>query len=219
METIQHKRPRSDVNPSRKERWYSNYSQIREFYNEHGHLSLKCDRLSQWLTYQRLHAKSLDDDQLSKLDEIHYKDATVFRECDDKAWKEKIEEIRRSSGKFSKSLSAWLTRQRQALAAGGLERERKEELEELGINLTLHIKKRNTTIISQSKQAQWMKQFETLVKYVEKNGHCNVPKRYRPHGLGEWVHRQKKNFRSMKESDDPFLQERVDKLCSLGFLS
>lgn len=200
-----------------KERWYSNYNEVRSFYDEHGHLSLKCARLAQWLTYQRLHAKSLNEDQLSKLDQINYKDAPVFREVDDKAWEKKIEEIKNSPRQFSKSLSAWLTRQRQALAAGVLDRHRQEELENLGIDLTLHIKKRNTTKISQSKQAQWLQRLETLVEYVEKNGHCNVPRRYKPHGLGEWVHRQKKNFDNMKESNEPFLKERVDKLRSLGF--
>jgi len=56
----------------------------------------------------------------------------------------------------------------------------------------------------------WNIRFMELVKYKEKNGHCNFPIR---HGsFGSWIDRQRKSFRSKKLKTD-----RYEKLVGIGF--
>jgi hypothetical protein len=63
------------VNPSKQEVWSKNFQEIKEFYEENGHLALprvdKYSRLSNWLTYQRHGVTSLRKDQLELLESIN----------------------------------------------------------------------------------------------------------------------------------------------------
>jgi hypothetical protein len=63
------------VNPSKQEVGSKNFQEIKEFYEENGHLTLprvdKYSRLSNWLTYQRHGATSLRKDQLELLESIN----------------------------------------------------------------------------------------------------------------------------------------------------
>jgi hypothetical protein len=59
--------PSSIVNPSREEVWWANFDAVDSFYKEHQHLTIPDKRLSDWLTYQRHHAKMLNKDKLDAL--------------------------------------------------------------------------------------------------------------------------------------------------------
>jgi len=92
----------------------------------------------------------------------------------------------------------------------------------------------------------WLRRFEELQKYQDKNGNCNVPRNYGP--LGNWVQKQRlayKNYKSLKERQamidiqaallitpsssssksssysappSPLLEEQVKLLSELGFI-
>jgi hypothetical protein len=81
-------------NKSRDKQWMSNFLALQAFYRKHEHLTIPNKTLSQWLTYQRLHAKTLNERQLTLLESIRYKDANLagVHERDEEVWRAKYEE-------------------------------------------------------------------------------------------------------------------------------
>jgi hypothetical protein len=57
----------------------------------------------------------------------------------------------------------------------------------------------------------WNRRFMELVKYKEKNGHCNCPTK--KGSLGQWISRQRTSLRSKKLKED-----RYAKLVGIGFV-
>mmetsp|Transcript_15395 Transcript_15395/g.38211 ORF Transcript_15395/g.38211 Transcript_15395/m.38211 type:complete len:501 (+) Transcript_15395:350-1852(+) len=65
-------------------------------------------------------------------------------------------------------------------------------------------------------KAKWKANFQKLVEYKNKNGHCNVPTN--SSALGRWANRQRVNYRKMKENNNRTLSdEQIDQLESIGF--
>jgi hypothetical protein len=203
--------------------WNMNYDEVKRKYEKSGHLSSLCDRLQRWLTYQRHQAKTLTDEQTRKLDEIRYKDCPVVCESDELTWEEQFNRLRQAKEKkgnlrdLGKALSSWLTRQRRAFSENTLHPKRKDLLEGLGVSLVLDNSKRNKRGITAAKQANWMVKLEKYQEYRALNGHCNVPRRFKVDGLGDWVQRQRKSYVEMKTSSDPILKERFRLLNEIKF--
>ena len=85
-------------------------------------------------------------------------------------------------------LGEWASNQRRAFELGRLERERIERLEALpGWSWNL-----KETISEQ----KWMKAFELLRRFAQREGHANVPQTHRENrfGLGTWVGQQRVAF-------------------------
>eukprot|EP00539_Tryblionella_compressa_P007148 CAMPEP_0178763542 /NCGR_PEP_ID=MMETSP0744-20121128/17227_1 /TAXON_ID=913974 /ORGANISM="Nitzschia punctata, Strain CCMP561" /LENGTH=234 /DNA_ID=CAMNT_0020418485 /DNA_START=55 /DNA_END=759 /DNA_ORIENTATION=- len=67
-----------------------------------------------------------------------------------------------------------------------------------------------------TKPASWEQRFQELCKYKEEKGHCHVPQFYPV--LGQWVHSQRNNYRSLiNGKKTPLSKERLQKLKSIGF--
>jgi hypothetical protein len=115
--------------------WWKNVDSVKRFYNEYKHLT----RLSDWLTYQRHHAKTLSKEKLVAFESIdYYKSAKAHRECDEREWEENFNQLisaSSSTGKHRK-LQLWLARQRRLLAASlRLTATRKQRFLDYGIDL------------------------------------------------------------------------------------
>lgn len=212
------------VNPSREEVWLSNFNAVRKFYKENGHLSIRCPKLSQWLSYQRHHATTLRRDQLEKLESIHYNDVAMYRECDVKAWETKFSQLKDSLGKDGKlkakdiALSSWLTRQKRCFNNGQLDPERKRKLEQLGVDLSLSIAKRNKNRINEKNRKRWISGYNKLKEYRRLNGHCDVPRRYKDDPeLGNWVFSQRKKYKAMQNGGIVMDEDRINMLEEIGF--
>jgi hypothetical protein len=109
----------------------------------------------------------------------------------DKKWNkqyEKLVEFKRKQGncvvsrryKEDVSLGRWADLQRRLYSKNKLRLDREGLLDEIGFAWKVDY------------SAEWNKQYEKLVEYKRKNGHCLVPKRYHEDmSLGKWVDNQR----------------------------
>lgn len=176
--------------------------------------------LSQWQTYQRLHAKTLSDRQIELLDSIRYKDVTGVREHEEKGWNETYEKIRKigigsaCAKPMEPSLSSWLSRQKRKEHEGKLPPEKKRRLEEAGVDFSSYKGGKAST----TKKEEWYRNFEELKRYRQSFGHCNVPNRYAPNRpLGSWVSNQRTRYKCFKESELSLDVFWVHELETVGF--
>ena len=202
------------------EHWHQNFERVREFYEKHGHLTLDDKVLSQWLTYQRLHAKNLSDRQLALLDSIHYKDTPIFRQSDEMEWEEMYNKLRYwrtehgTSKALSKGLSCWVSRQKRKSQDGKLGSEKRQKLEELGVDFS-SFRMRNCGIRD---PVRWNVQFQKLESFRDKHGHCDVPKRYENDlSLGSWVCAQRQKYRKLHLRGEPLDANWIKRLDAIGF--
>mmetsp|Transcript_25603 Transcript_25603/g.56016 ORF Transcript_25603/g.56016 Transcript_25603/m.56016 type:complete len:521 (-) Transcript_25603:11-1573(-) len=73
------------------------------------------------------------------------------------------------------------------------------------------------TLPPKHKQKSWEERFEELLQYKESAGHCIVPQS--TPGLGEWVHRQRKDYKALKEGKpSKMTAERAIQLGEAGFV-
>jgi hypothetical protein len=213
--------PSSIVNPSREEVWWANFDAVDSFYKEHQHLTIPDKRLSDWLTYQRHHAKMLNKDKLDALARINYKSVEVHRECDEREWETNFNQlIPASSTKKDRKLQLWIARQRRLVASGRLSVTRKQRLLEHGIDLRpASCAKRGREEPSKLNESNWMVKFAKLVKYLEEHSHCNVPTRYtEDSSLGNWVRCQRIKYHEVGPDGLPKLtKNRIAELEEIGF--
>jgi hypothetical protein len=220
------------VNPSREEVWSKNLQQIKEFYEKNGHLTLprtdpEYARLSNWLTYQRRHHKTLRKDQLERLESINYKTAPIHREGDDIKWEVKYNRLKQvydETGDVNfkvkdRALCSWLSKQKRLLRNNKLDPSRQAKLGKLGIWLSTmkgqHGRKKPKSKLF---DAQWQSQFEKLKVYHRIKGDCNVPKRWKEDPLlGTWFSNQRMQYRQMKAGEADMDPDRIHKLEQLGF--
>ena len=97
----------------------------------------------------------------------------------------------------------WLAKQRTKFRRGTLEISRQKRLEELGITWDA---------MESAKDKLWMSRFQLLVKFKEREGHCNVPSKHVEDGekLGEWLVTQRAAYN--KGELDPERQRRLEEL-------
>ena len=69
------------------------------------------------------------------------------------------------------------------------------------------------------KEAKWLESFAKVVRYKEKHGHCNVPRKWKEDlTLGEWVHFQRRQFRLRQLGKrNHMTNDRVERLNLIGF--
>jgi hypothetical protein len=96
------------------------------------------------------------------------------------------------------TLGGWIMNQRSLFKSKKLKADRHEKLVGIGF-----------TFVYESNL--WNTQFMELMKYKEKNGHCNIPTTNA--SLGKWISTQRTLFTSMKLNVD-----RYEKLVGIGFV-
>ena len=148
----------------------SNFCAVQSFYQEHGHLSIRDNTLSQWLTYQRYHAKTLSDRKVALLESIRYKDEKLFGgpvQSNEK-WKLKYLELKKfvsekgSAVGLPPGLRCWVTRQINRFDANSLDPDRQQKLEALGIKLSEYRKRASSQAKKAKYDGEWMANYEKL---------------------------------------------------------
>jgi|AntRauTorckE5430_2_1112549.scaffolds.fasta_scaffold02783_3 hypothetical protein len=104
---------------------------------------------------------------------------------------------------------SWIHRQRSLFRSKELKEDRYEKLVGIGFRFE-DAKFANSK--TKSEYEKWNTRLMELVKYKEKNGHCNCPSKNNG-SLGKWIDRQRTLFRSEKLKED-----RYEKLVGVGFL-
>jgi len=70
---------------------------------------------------------------------------------------------------------------------------------------------------SSKKSHKWMSRYLELKQFKNKHGHCNVPQKYSKNlVLGQWVHKQRYDFKNVKVSAK-YMKERYQLLLEIGF--
>ena len=87
------------------------------------------------------------------------------------------------SGSVSPSLFRWVDTQRREMKKENMKPYRKQLLDEIGF-------------IWDARAYRWERNFDLLKRFVEREGHCNVPSRHKEDGepLGKWLGNQKGFF-------------------------
>jgi len=146
---------------------------------------------------------------------------SVHREMWQKRYNE-LQDFRRKTGHCNvpqrfdsnKPLGKWVHKQRQELKkmrdgdSSSLSAERVEALDLIGFQCTT----------SNRAEALWQQRFNELEGFKAESGHCNVPQKFAPNiALGKWVHRQRHEFKKIRDGDASFLtKHRIDKLIEIG---
>jgi hypothetical protein len=136
----------------------------------------------------------------------------AMTELYDNVWNklfEKLVEFKQKNGNClvpsnyeeDKSLRRWVDKQRTAHSNSKMQPDRKGLLNEL-------------EFVWNVEEHQWHLQYDKLVEFKRKNGHCLVPKRYQEDAcLGNWVGRQRESHRKNKLRPD-----RKGLLDEMGFV-
>ena len=202
-------------------KWNERFRQLKAYKEEHGDCNVpaKYDvdgfKLGKWVANQRHRCKNgkLSDECTKRLEEIGFS-WTVGNV----SWSERYEQLRaykRAHGdcnvpeKYAKNrqLGRWVKWQRQYHKIGKLSDQRRELLEEMGLQWAIG------TGNNFRKDEQWSERLEQLRAYKAEHENCNVPERYaKNRQLGRWVQKQRETYKSGKLS-----HQRRARLEEIGF--
>jgi hypothetical protein len=141
----------------------------------------------------------------------------------DRSWDEQFQELvdyKKNNGHTNVSarsgpIGKWVSHQRAQYRLftegqdSSLTNEKCEKLESIGFVFKLRPTGTRTPC--------WNERFQELVDFKKINGHTNVPKRSGP--LGAWVHKQRPQYRLLKEGKYSTLtNDKCEKLESIGFV-
>jgi hypothetical protein len=197
--------------------WKKQYEQLVAFKRKHGHCIVPQRyqgdaSLGKWVSNQRrINVNNkLRVDRKGLLDEIGFVWRVYCTVDKDTPWNkqyEKLVEFKRKNGhclvpkryEDDTSLAIWVSTQR---ASNILPLDRKDLLNKLGFVWRI------------DKDASWNKQYEKLLAFKRKNGHCLVPQRYQGDvSFGKWVANQR-NF----HSNNKIRPDRKKLLDEIGFV-
>jgi uncharacterized protein YbgA (DUF1722 family) len=195
--------------------WNKQYQKLVEFQGKNGHCLVprryqEDASLADWVSTQRgRHANdTIPLDREVLLNEIGF----VLRVPNSApSWQqqyEKLVEFQRKNGhcivpqkyEDDKFLGKWVAKQRQLYSKNTIRLDRKKLLDKIGFAWNV-----NQT---------WHQQYQKLVAFKQKNGHCLVPKRYQKDAsFGEWVITQRQFHKNNK-----LLRYRKNLLDEIGFV-
>jgi hypothetical protein len=145
----------------------------------------------------------------------------------DKQWNiqyEKLVEFKRKNGhcmvpfKYEQDMSLvrWVSRQRHIRTNNVIPQDRKDLLDEIGFIWKVRVDYKPAIVSKsdKSRHTKWYNEYEKLVEFKRKNGHCMVPYRYeQDKSLGKWASSQRtRHARGM------MLSVRKDMLDEIGFV-
>jgi hypothetical protein len=195
------------------------------FYRKHQHLTIPNKTLSQWLTYQRIHAKTLNELQLTLLDSVKYKEAKLASVCkrNEEAWETKYEELKRFVSEnggvkgLPASLRSWVNRQKGKFQEKSLDVSKQQLLVAIGIDFSGYKERSSSDSRKKKYDAEWQESFEKLRRYRDIHGHCNVPYRFSDPSLGLWVANQRRSYKRLKQQGIEEDDSRIKMLNEIGF--
>jgi hypothetical protein len=187
--------------------------ELMEFKKIHGHCNVPAKypenfSLGSWVDHKRCMYRKikLPKELIDRLDSIGFN-----WNPKDSIWDERYLELisfKETNGhcdvtaKYTENpkLGKWVSWQRSSYRKGELTKERIDKLNQLGFVWKLH-------------DDTWEKMYHALLKFKDKNGHCNVTQTYSENpSLGLWVSTQRSLCYKGKLS-----KERIDKLNDIGF--
>ncbi|KAL9180410.1 hypothetical protein ACHAXT_008380 [Thalassiosira profunda] len=184
------------------------------------------DPLGKWVERQRKlyadHPQSTSSSEPDKADESTARLTSRFAKLTalgfdftTPTWDTRLRELmayQKEHGHCSPSLAEpkigiWCVNQRFNLR--DMPKERVAALDAIGF-VWNHNRKRN--------QAAWDKKYGELLDYKKEHGHCNVPATHRHSKLGNWVGKQREEYKRMKDKKSSQLDMyRIEKLNAVGF--
>jgi len=186
---------------------------VRTTYKQDGNLGL-------WLMHQKQKKRNgiLQSNREAKLQNLGIvwdsKD-----EINEKKWKNKFDllvEYKDRKGHlhvphnhivYGMNLGIWLRRQKKLYETDKLLSSRQERLEEIGFEWVIKL-----VVREEEKEKKWQKMLGLLIQFNDREGHCNVPQKYKEGGvrLGRWMMEQRriKRIGVLKSSR----QEKMEKV-------
>jgi len=215
--------------------WEESFADLKAFKEEHGHTNVPSQpksTLRNWVVLQRVKYERLKEGKKSDLngDRVAALLKLGFDLCtnqkkpfDERAleWFEFKTKNRRDPSRdedTEQSLSSWVCKIRAkklALDEGrrtNLTQEQVEKLDAWGFRWETGLKKPKVTT-----RKDWEERYVELCRYKADHGHVNVPQLYPE--LGNWVHRQRKEYRCRKLGKKHRLKDKqIEKLEDVGFV-
>jgi hypothetical protein len=211
-------------------KWNMKYEQLVEYKRTNGNCMVprRYDQnksLGQWVMKQRVghNNNKLGIDRKMLLDEIGFAwkpDRALTYKKDDKPWHqqyEKVVEFKRSHGhcmvprryQQDESLWIWVHTQRKFHNHNKMRLARKVLLDELDFAWKVEV---DNSFKPDDKL--WHKQYEKLLEYKRKIGHCKVPERYNGDAsLGRWV-----RYQRARHANNNMLPHRKELLDQIDFV-
>jgi hypothetical protein len=191
--------------------WDRRCDALRAFRKEYGHCDVPCGwpedpGLGAWVARQRhlCRAGALRDDRRRRLADagLEWSQERGRSRSRDREWDRMCDALavyRREHGdckvpkgwREDPKLARWVVRQRRYLRSRTLRPDRRQRLEELGVDRE-PAAPRTLAFSDGPRELAWQKFLKSLAAFREQQGHCNVPRRcpWNPK-LGRWVHYQR----------------------------
>lgn len=195
----------------REAQWQQMFDELKVFKECEGHCRVprsypKNPQLATWVTSQRGSRHTLSRERIEKLETIGFD-----WDPSESFWREKLEALRAFKLREGhcnvpedydqdRELGVWIHTQRAYSRMSKLSAPRVAKLDELGFDWNPN-------------QTCWQKMFSELKTFKKREGHCNVPARYRSNAqLGAWVYAQRD-----RRHKGTLPQEQLQKLSAIGF--
>ncbi len=191
--------------------WGSGFDALNTYHEREGHCRVPQAhiedgfRLGQWVTTQRIKKAKLSESQISRLNKLGFLWDTLtekwnegFRALLKFKEREGHCDVKINHQEDGYKLGQWITTQRASKT--NLTDEKIKRLRELGFVLNPH-------------KELWEAGFNSLLKFKEREGHCNVPNAHLENAfkLGNWVGKQRQKKSNLSE-------DRIQRLDFLGFV-
>lgn len=190
--------------------WESGFEALNTYKEREGHCRVPQAqmedgfRLGQWVTTQRMKKSKLSEAQISRLNKLGFLWDTLTEKWDEGfrallKFKEREGhcDVERNHQEDGYKLGQWITTQRASKT--NLTDDRIKRLTGIGFVLNPH-------------NELWEAGFNSLLKFKEREGHCNVADAHLENGfkLGKWVGKQRQKKSNLSD-------ERICRLNELGF--
>ena len=194
--------------------WNKRFMELVEYEGKNGHCNVpqRNGTLGRWISRQRnlFRCKELKADRYEKLVGVGFAFEDQKFAIGNERWNilfMELVEYKEKNGHCNLSskngtLGGWISTQRNLFRSKKLKADRYEKL--VGFGFVFE----NAKVATDNEK--WNKRFMELVKYKEKNGHCNIP--IINVSLGSFISDQRRLFRSKKLKED-----RYEKLVDIGF--
>ncbi len=203
----------------REETWMKWYRELENYAKEYGHPNVPQSRpktkLANWVMIQRSRRdKSCNGHPPLTKEQIELLSHLGFRwDAREEQWLEQLQQVKYFKEQHGHcnvelltddddKLFRWVRSQRNALAQGKLDKDKKTQLDAIGFSW-----------VSKIIDAKWEKMYNRLQGYYSKHGNADVPNRWKEDlKLAGWVNQQRQRRKNEMMPD-----EQVQRLDALGF--
>jgi len=198
--------------------WESMFETLKKYKEEHGDCNVPTDwenpKLVTWISTQRKRFKNklITKDQIKRLEEMGFELNEVFGRAY-KNWESMFETLKKYKNEHGDcnvprdweepKLVNWISTQRTRYRNKNITKDQIKRLEDIGFEWT---------VIFGKVYKNWESMFETLKKYKDEYGDCNVPLGWDNPKLVNWVRVQRNNYRNKQLSKD-----QIKRLEEMGF--